>query len=461
LSMSCGRLAGRARALREKSGAELSAMFGKWTALPAGFGAPERKRLFFPSRTFWLFLSQVLSADRSCRETLQRFLAWLALAGRKASARTAGYCRARARLRLADLDEVRAGLARKIRAAHLPRVLWFGRPVKVVDGTGLSMPDAPANQKQWPQSKRAKKGCSFPVMRVVALFCLGTGVLIDLAKASLAVSERALFRALWPLLEPGDVVLADRGFCGFAEFFSLSRLGVDCVMRSHARRTVGVTVLKRLGRGDRLILWHKSKTAPRWPAKPVWRAFPETLAVREIRFHVAVRGFRTRSITLATTLLDAARFPASAFADLYRRRWQAELFLRDIKTTMGMDVLRCKTPEMVEKELAMHLIAYNLVRLTMLEAAQKAGVPVERLSFKGTLAAIRSWAPILAGVGERRRRALWAFLLDSLARDPLVCRPDRVEPRARKRRPKNYQLLNKPRRVFKEIRHRNKYVKAA
>ena len=408
---------------------------------------------------FWLFLAQVLSADRACLETLRSFLGRLALEGKSASPRTAGYCKARRRLRQEDLDLTLARLARKIRAVHGPAGLWFGRPVKVVDGSGLSMADTAPLQRAYPQPKGVKPGCGFPVMRVVALFCLGTGALLALAKGSLHVGERSLFRSLWPLLEAGDVVLADRGFCGYAEFYFLMGRGVDAVMRNHQRRTVGKTVLKRLGHGDRLILWHKSKPGPLWPDKATWAALPQTLTLREIQFQAAVRGFRAEAITVVTTLLDPDRFPADAFADLYRRRWQAELFLRDIKTTMGMDILRCKTPEMVHRELAIYLIAYNLVRLTMLEAARKHNAPVERLSFKGTLSTIRSWAPIFAAAGEPRRRALWSALLDSLAADPLPHRPNRVEPRARKRRPKNYQLLNKPRRLFKEIYHRNHYAK--
>ena len=408
---------------------------------------------------FWLFLSQVFSADHACRETLRKFLGWLALEGKSASARTAGYCRARRRLPQEALDVTLARLARKVRAAHGPRGLWFGRPVKVADGSGLSMPDTPENQAVYPQAKGAKPCCGFPVMRVVALFCLGTGVLIGLAKGSLSVSERALFRSLWDELEAGDVLLADRGFCGYAQFYFLMGRGVDSVMRNHQRRTVGKTLLKRLGPGDRLILWHKSKPSPVWPDKPTWAALPETLALREIEFHAALKGFRVESITVTTTLLDPHMFPTDGFADLYRRRWSAELFLRDIKTTMGMDILRCKTPEMIHKELTIYLIAYNLVRLTMLEAAQEHNAHVERISFKGALSTIRCWAPIFASSHSQARNTLWTRLLAYLAEDPVPHRPNRVEPRARKRRPKNYQLLNKPRRLFEEIHHRNKYTK--
>ena len=382
----------------------------------------------------------------------------MALRGRSASARTAGYCKGRSRLRQAPLDEAHRRLAGKIRSAHLPQRLWFGRPVKVVDGSGLSMPDTASLQKLYPQPKGAKPGCSFPVLRVVALFCLGTGVLIETAKGSLQVGERALFRSLWDRLDIGDVILADRGFCGFAELHFLLQRGVDCVMRAHQRRTVGRIVLKSLGPGDRLVLWLKSKP-PLWVDKAVWDALPEAIRLREITFRTGVRGFRVQAITVVTTLLDPVAFRAEAFADLYRRRWQAELFLRDIKTTMGMDILRCKTPAMIHKELTMHLIAYNLVRLTMLEAASAHETPVERLSFKGTLAALREWSPLFPRANTRARRRLWRFLLRCLAADPIPLRPDRIEPRARKRRPKNYQLLTKPRRLFKEIRHRNRYKK--
>ena len=400
----------------------------------------------------------MFAADRACRGTLRQFLGWLATQGQTASPRTTGYCKARARLRPADLDDVHHRLGRDVRAAHLARGLWYGRPVKVVDGSGLSMPDTPRNQACYPQAQGAKPGCSFPVMRVVALFCLGTGVLLSLAKGALNVSERALFRSLWGLLEAGDVVLADRGFCGYAEFYFLAQRGVDCVMRNHQRRTVGKTLLRVLGPGDRLILWHKS-SCPVWPSRAVWATVPDTLTIRELDFQVAVKGFRVESITVVTTLLEPTAFPTEAFADLYRRRWRAELFLRDIKITMGMDILRCKTPEMVHKELTMHLIAYNLVRLTMLEAARAHAVPWERISFKGTLATLRPWAPLFLAAGPRTRRALWTRLLGYLAADQLPDRPNRVEPRARKRRPKNYQLLNKPRHLFQEIPHRNKYAK--
>ena len=381
--------------------------------------------------------------------------------GQTASPDTAAYCKARARLGHDDLDGANAQVVERIQATHDGGRLWHGRRVKVVDGTGLSMPDTPGNQAVYPQSKRQTRGCGFPLMKVVALFSLGTGLMLGLAKGTMKISERALFRGLWKLFNPGDVVLADRGFCGYATFLLLARRGVDCVMRNHQRRTVGLSKIKRLGKGDRLIQWHQSAVRPQWLDMAAWRAMPDRLTLREIHFRVGVPGFRTKAITVVTPLLDPGAFPTEAFVDLYRRRWMAELFLRDIKTTLGMDILRCKTPEMIHKELTMYCIAYNLIRALMLEAASQHDVPLDRVSFKGTVVTVRQWAPVMAAarLGDNKRRRLLAALLECIARDRLPHRPNRAEPRAVKRRPKNYQRLTQPRHVFKESPHRNHYRK--
>lgn len=339
--------------------------------------------------------------------------------------------------------------------------LWCGRRVKVVDGSSISMPDTETNQETYPQPKGQKEGCGFPVMRIVVLFCLATGVILDLAKGPLAVGERALFRSLSERFEVGEVALSDRGFCGYADIFYLLKRGIDCVMRNHQRRTVGLSVLKRFGKGDRLVQWHKTKRA-KWQDREEWLAMPDRLAVREIHSCVPVPGFRTSRITIVTTLLDPQAFPKQVFVDLYRRRWMAELYLRDIKTTMGMDVLRCKSPDMIHKELAMYVIAYNLIRALMLDAAMFRGLSVDRISFKGTIDTVRQWAPVMArpDLSPNDRIRMTERLLDCLARDPLPNRPNRTEPRARKRRPKNYQLLNQPRHLFREVPHRNRYKKS-
>jgi hypothetical protein len=323
------------------------------------------------------------------------------------------------------------------------------------------MPDTPANQKQWPQSSTAKPGCGFPVMRIVALFSLATGVMIALAHGALAVHERTLMRRLWSLLEKGDVLLADRGFGGFADFYLLAQRGVDCVMRKNGRRK-NAGVIRNINPNDRIVEWKKSGACPKWLDLETWINLPESMAVREIKVKVRNPGFRPQTIWVVTTLLDHRRYTEANLAELYLRRWRVELFLRDIKITMRMDVLRCQTPDLVEKELWMHVIAYNLIRALMVEAVAGHGVRAERISFKGTVTVVRQWAPLLAqpNLSSEQCSALSSKMLYYLAKNQVPDRPGRVEPRARKRRPKNYQLLNKPRREFREIMHRNKYRKA-
>jgi hypothetical protein len=393
---------------------------------------------------------------------VRKFLAWLA--DEKASAaspNTAAYCKARQRLSLKLIKGVHENMIRKTKHPN-KNENWYGRRVRVIDGSAVSMPDTPANQQMYPQSTRQKPGCGFPIMRIVAMFCLHSGTMTAMAKDALDVSESVLFRRLWSVLKPNDVALADRGLCSYAHFYFLAKRGVDCVMRNNKRRTVGLTPIKRFGKGDRLVEWHKSKVYPKWPEKKKWDAMPERMIVREITFTITEPGFRSKRIIVVTTLTDPKAFPARAFPELYLRRWRAELYLRDIKVTMGMDILSCKSPQMVEKELWMRIIAYNLVRTLMLEAARAHGVSCERISFKGTISTLQHWAPALnqAHLDENKRRALYEMMIYYHAKHIVPHRPNRREQRARKRRPKQYQSLTMPRHIFKEIPHRNKYKKA-
>tara|TARA_R110001592_G_C13097828_1_gene743928 strand:- start:11 stop:1219 length:1209 start_codon:yes stop_codon:yes gene_type:complete len=397
----------------------------------------------------------VLAADGSCREILRKFLAWLSVErDGEASPGTGAYCKARARLPLEALEKVHKNLANK---AARGEGLWRGRRVRVIDGSSVSMPDTLENQERYPQPGTQKAGCGFPVMRVVAVFSLGAGVLLDLAKGTLKVSERTLFRQLWDIFEAGDIALADTGFCSYGDFYYLGLKGVDCVMPNHQARKVGLDVIKRFGKWERLLEWHKGP-CPRWLSTEEWRDMPDRLRVREITTHIDVPGFRTKKIVTVTTLLDRRKFPKAAIEELYRRRWMAELWLRDIKIALGMDILRCLTPDMVEKELWMHLIAYNLIRATMNEAAKTHHVSNERISFKGTIATIRQWAPILAAtsLSPSDRIRNHRRMLHCIAHDPVPDRPGRAEPRALKRRPKNYQRITEPRKQFKETPHRGK-----
>jgi len=338
--------------------------------------------------------------------------------------------------------------------------LWLGRNVIVIDGSSVSMPDTPENQSSYPQPKAQKPGCGFPVARLLAAFSLATGVMTEIAWDALRVGERSLFRRILDRLKKGDVVLADRGFSGYADYWILMQKGIDCVMRNHQRRTRSLREVKRLGRGDRIVLWIKPERRLKWMDRESWEAMPGTLRLREISFQVEVPGFRTKSITVTTTLLDEKTYPTHSFVDLYRRRWLAELFLRDIKISLGMDVLRCKTPEMVNKEIWMHVIAYNLIRALIFEAAAKHGVAIYRISFKGTAASVRQWEARIAVIGAvRKKKEAIKMLLLCLAKDLVSERPNRSEPRALKRRMKNYQLLTKPRGIFQECPHRSRYKK--
>ncbi|MCD4848251.1 MAG: IS4 family transposase [Candidatus Aegiribacteria sp.] len=398
-----------------------------------------------------MFLFQVLSPDGSCRESVRQFLAWIAAENHTASPNTCAYTKARKRLRLSDLKEVNDSLTEQLNDMRQPEDLWMGRDVKVFDGSSLSMPDTEELQVLYPQHNTQKEGCGFPTMRIMAAFSLATGALIALSRSALSIGENTLFRGMWDILDPGDVVLADRYFCNYTNFFYLEQRDVDCVMRNHQRRTVGLDLVETISENDRIIAWHKNSGCPKWLEKEKWNKLPERLMVREITVTIEKPGFRTTKIILATTLLDPVLHPADNIAMLYLQRWNAELYLRDIKISMGMDPLRCKSPGMIHKELQMYIIAYNLIRIIMLEAAQLDGISWRILSFKGTIATINHWTPIMLISSPSRTEQLYLLMLSYIARDKVPQRPGRREPRVLKRRQRRgYSFLTKPREQFIE-----------
>ena len=408
---------------------------------PWPIAAPFRQRVFTLWRTFWLFLFQTLSPGQSCRETVQAAKAWLH--EEALSANTSAYCQARARLSQTLLDKAFAGGAQRLCAQVPHAALWRGRRVRVVDGTSVRLPDTAQNQQEYPQPKTQKPGCGFPVARLLVLFCLACGALVAYQLGALEISERELWRGIWETLERGDVVLGDRGFCSLGEFWWLRRRGVDCVTRLNARRSARMLPVHRLGQDDWLVVWLKMKQPPKWFTPEQWAAVPPLLLVRQVTLSIPIKGFRTQQVTLATTLLDKKLWPAGELAELYRRRWQAELFIRDIKTTLGMETLSCKSPALARKELLMHLIAYNLIRSLIWEAAAQRGVVAWRLSFKGALDTLRQWTPLLVGCERWARKRMMERFLAALGDHVLPDRPGRAEPRAIKTRPKNYPLLTK------------------
>jgi hypothetical protein len=336
-----------------------------------------------------------------------------------------------------------------------------GRRVKLADGSSTQAADTAANQKRYPQSRQQQKGCGFPVLKFVVLFCLQCGAVLEVMTGNLHHHDLRLFRQLWDCLNKGDILLADRGFGEFTTLAGLLRLEVDVIARLHGARKVDFRKGKRLGKRDGIFTWQRGYCQSSIFSPVEWALFPEQLEVRIIRFSAVIRGFRGRKVTLVTTLLDPKLYPVAEIIAAYKWRWRIELCLRDLKTTMGMEFLRCKTPDMVEKELLAYLIAHNMIRCVMAEAAATYQAPLERMSFKGSVDAVRQYSDSIAQArSNAMRKQLWEDLLLNLVRDLVPQRPNRLEPRAVKRRPKPYPLLNKPRRKFREIPHRSRYWKA-
>jgi hypothetical protein len=399
--------------------------------------------------TLWAFVGQVLDPDHSCTRALARIQAHRAAVGlAPISCDTGGYCRARQRLPEGLLSRLCLRSGEALAARPQKQDLWLGRRVKVVDGSSASMPDTPANQAAYPQPAGQKPGCGFPVVAFVAVFCLATGALLDLALGKWFLHDLSLFYFVRKSLVWGDILLADRGFCSYTEMALLWRRGVDSVMRMHQRRLTDFRRGTVLGVKDHVVCWHRPDQR-RGLRRKDYRCLPKTLRVRELRYRVAVRGFRTREVTLATTLLDAQAYSAEALAELYFRRWDVELDFRHIKTTMQMDVLRCKRPEMVRKEIWAHLLAYNLIRTVMWTAAEGGRTPARRLSFKGTIQQVLSVRDLLPIVRHIARDS--GLLLHLVSQQLVPFRPERIEPRVRKRRPKNYPLMTRPRAQLKAL----------
>lgn len=413
-----------------------------------------RDRIFTPSVTLAAFLGQILAEDHSCQAAVDRLIARRVACGLPAcSADTGGYCKARQRLPEALLPELVRDAADRIDGHAAEAWLFQGRRVVIADGTTVSMPDTPENQAEYPQHGLQKPGCGFPLARIVVLIALATGGVLDAAigagKGKLT-GEMALVRSLHGRLKRGDIVLADSYYSSFDEVVTLAGIGVDVVMRQHGGRSVDFRRGERLGREDHRVAWRRSRNRPGWMSREEFAALPRVLAMRELRVRVDKPGFRTRVFVVVTTLLDPAAFPAVELAGLYRQRWHAELDIRSIKQAMGMDVLRCQSPEMVRKEIWGHFLVFNLIRGVMAEAARRHELPPRQLSFQGARQMIEGFRVELNRAASGKMAVLVAGLLGAIATLRIGDRPDRYEPRVRKRRPKAYPLMHEPRKVFKE-----------
>jgi len=456
-------LAARLESLRSGGLSELSAVVGRFLRLGELFGKPasgsgSRDRIFSTQVTFWAFLHQILTRNMACRDAVRKVQAMRAERGLKIpSEKSDAYCQARKRLPEDTLLSAHSQLATWLGSHTREEDLWLGHDVKVVDGTGVSMPDTEENQARWPQSASQKPGCGFPQAKLVGCFSLASGGLLAWTLADKHHHESRMWPDTWDIFEPGDVALTDRGFNSYESMAKLKvERKVDSVMRLHQRRKVDFRKGRRLGDHDCIQTWLRPQRPKKHHmTKEQWAELPEEFEVRIIRMRIQVPGFRTTEITLVTTLLDEKKYPASAICELYLKRWRVELYFRDIKVTLGLDVLRCKTPEMVEKEIAMHAVTFNAVRAIMQEAAVAHHAPLERVSFKGTVDTLREWASIFSSSKPVRKRAqLYDQMLGVIAGDLVPERPSRSEPRAKKRRPKTYQLMTAPRGQMKVSKSR-------
>jgi hypothetical protein len=395
-----------------------------------------------------LFLWQILHGNTACSHLPH-------LAGLRFTA--AAYCQARARLPLRFFDLLLERFSTAVQRSALDDGRWHGHRTFLVDGSGCSMPDTPALQDAFGQPTTQRLGCGFPVARLLGLFHAGAGVLLKLVVAPLLTHDLARVQAVHPCLQEGDVLVADRGLCSYAHLALLVQSGVHAVLRIGARQIVDFTPgrafvkpsvrrtpvvkgiprshwLTALGAHDQLVTWFKPKTCPSWLTRETLAALPDALVLREVRYQLDRRGFRTRQITLVTTLLDVALYPVAELAELYRPRWQVETSLAQLKTTMRMEVLHGKTVPGVLKELTVFAIVYNLVRMVMCQSATLQHLTVERISF---VDALRWLGAPSTGIP-----------LGALIVNPI--RPHRVEPRVKKRRPKSFPFMIKPRQALRQ-----------
>ncbi len=406
--------------------------------------------IYSPAVTVWVFLSQCLSQDHSCRDAVAQLIAWrLAQGLAPCSAETGAYCTARSDLPEEALHALARDTGRQVEDELPETWLWHGRKVRVVDGSTVTMPDTPENQAAYPQLKTQKPGCGFPIARILAIFSLAAGTVLDAAIGKYQgkqTGENSLFRTLYDALNEGDVILADRYFSGWCDIALPLQRGIDIVVRKHQHRFTDFRTGKRLGKDDHLVFWTRPQR-PKWMSVEQYAALPEELTLREVRIRVVQKGFRARSLVVVTTLLDAERYPPDEIALLYRRRWQAELHLRSLKIVLQMDHLRCKKPERVRNEFWTHLLGYNLIRGVMAAAAFQSGQSPWEISFKGTLQTLDRFLPLLlSGISSE---AWCEALLTAVAAHIVGDRPDRFEPRLRKRRPKPYKHLREHRRNYK------------
>jgi hypothetical protein len=396
-----------------------------------------RERLFPPTQVLAMFMGQALSEDGSCQKAVDGWAAQRVADGLSVhSVNTGAYCKARGRLPFEMVHRLARYTAKMLSERGQNGWRWRGRCVKLVDGTGILMPDTAANQARYPQLSSQAVGVGSPLARLVGVICLSTGALLDAAMGPFTgkgTSELGLLRRLEAAFSPGDVMLADAFYCNYFLIAALQRAGVDVLFAQNGARITDFRRGERLGTRDHRVNWPKPKARPDWMSVQDYAALPDELSLREVKVGKKI---------LVTTFLSPRAVSKTALGTLFRQRWHVELDLRAIKTTLQMADLSCNTPEMNEKEVWVHFLAYNLIRLLMAQAAQRAAVHPRSLSFKHTL---QLWSEWTARRLCQHRDASVDLLFKLIAQLRVGNRPGRIEPRARKRRPKPYPWLKIPR----------------
>jgi Transposase DDE domain len=454
------------KAVKRLRGNSLQELDERLVALvPADTFKPEhsrdhsRSRIFTFRLTLECFLWQLLNPGTACREVVRRVQTERRLNHQSVPDEgTSAYIQGRLKLKEKRLDALMRLTGETLeKRAPKPAALQ-GRRIKVVDGSTTQLPDTAENQEAYPQPPGQKKGCGFPIIKFLVQFSLQTGAILRVVMHNRHAHDLRLFRSLWDEFQPGDISLGDRAFGDYLSLAMLPLRRVDVLARLHQGRKPDRRKGLALGFHDHLHIFTRGKTPSKHLPLCEWLQVPEQITVRVIQFTITEKGFRSEQIVLVTTLLDPVLYPAEELKAAYLRRWKIELCLRDLKTTLGMEALRCKSPSMARKELLTYLIAHNLMRSLILQAALRHDTRIEHLSFKGSLDSFRQYAIAASRSPSLTMRAqLWADLLTHIAADKLPLRPGRREPRAIKKRHKTYALLNKPRHLFVDIPHRNNY----
>jgi putative transposase len=426
----------------ERAFAENDALFGQ-------------KDIFSTAIVLWAFLAQVLRGDKgaACAAAVADIATYMQqIGGRVPSGDTGDYCRARSKLDLAALHRLTSQTACDLEEGADPSWLWHGLHAKLIDGFTFTMPDTPENQEEFPQQKNQPPGAGFPIARACAVLSLATAAIGDVnigPYQGKETGESALLRGILDRLKEGDVAVLDRYFCSFMMLAILRLGGVHFCARLHQHRHSDFRRGKRLGKDDHLVTWTRPKR-PSWMSEELYEQIPETLTLRELRFQVIVPGRRTETLTVVTSLTDAEAYPKEEIATLYGYRWNAELDIRDIKRTLGLDHVRCKTPNMVRRELWVTLLAYNLIRKLIATAAAVHGKQPRQLGFTLACQTVLSSWMLLATGACRNVRQLWSLALKRIAANEVANRPGRIEPRRIKRRRDLYPLMHHPRQQLRE-----------